>query len=315
MTTGPVIADRAGRVAPATRPAPGPTPRRRMRVLATGHLFVSGYVVLLALFGVIPVIYSLYLALTRPAGGFAGLGNFIQTAEDYRFVPAIEHVAAYLVLWLVSLTVFVVLLALVVHRLASRRGKTFIRFAYYIPGALAGASSVLLWLFVLNPSVSPVSVLLRWTGNTQFTGVIAPGHLPVVFMIIAFWTGAGGWILILYGALNTIPDDLLEAARVDGAGPLSTAWHVQLPLIGKWITYMLILSLAAGTQLFVEPQLVSQASFGLVSNYYSVNQLAYQYAFTQNNFNGAAAISIDLLIVALACAGILISRGRLFRTD
>ncbi len=286
-----------------------------MRGLATGHLFVSGYVVLLALFGVIPVIYSLYLALTRPAGGFAGLGNFIQTAEDYRFVPAVEHVAAYLVLWLVSLTVFVVLLALVVHRLASRRSKAFIRFAYYVPGALAGASSVLLWLFVLNPSVSPVSVLLRWTGNTQFTGVIAPGHLPVVFTVIAFWTGAGGWILILYGALNTIPADLLEAARVDGAGPVSTAWHVQLPLIGKWITYMLILSLAAGTQLFVEPQLVSQASFGLVSNYYSVNQLAYQYAFTQNNFNGAAAISIDLLIVALACAGILIGRGRLFRTD
>jgi len=315
VTTGPVISDAAGRVAPVTRPAARPGSRQRGRVLVTGHLFVSGYVVLLALFGVIPVIYSLYLALTRPAGGFAGLGNFIQTAEDYRFVPAAEHVAAFLILWLVSLTVFVVLLALVVHRLASRRGRTFIRFAYYIPGALAGASSVLLWLFVLNPSVSPVSILIRAFGGTQFTSVIAPGHLPMVFTIIAFWTGAGGWILILYGALNTIPADLLEAARVDGAGPLSTAWHVQLPLIGKWITYMLILSLAAGTQLFVEPQLVSQASFGVVSNYYSLNQLAYQYAFTQNNFNGAAAISIDLLIVALVCAGILISRGRLFRTD
>ena len=315
VTTGPVIADRAGRVAPATRPAPGPGPRRRIPVLATGHLFVSGYVVLLALFGVIPVIYSLYLALTRPTGGFAGLGNFIQTAEDYRFVPAVEHVAAFLVLWLVSLTVFVVLLALVVHRLASRRGKAFIRFAYYIPGALAGASSVLLWLFVLNPSVSPVSALLRWTGNTQFTSVIAPGP------------PAGGVhdhrVLDRRGRLD--PDPVRRAEhdprRPAGSGPggrrrpLSTAWHVQLPLIGKWITYMLILSLAAGTQLFVEPQLVSQASFGLVSNYYSVNQLAYQYAFTQNNFNGAAAISIDLLIVALACAGILISRGRLFRTD
>jgi multiple sugar transport system permease protein len=278
-------------------------------------VFVSGYTVLLVLFGIVPVVYSLYLALTKPAGGFAGFGNFVQTAEDYRFLPAIEHVAAYIGLWLVSLTVLVTLLALVVHRLASRRTRTFIRFAYYIPGALAGASSVLLWLFVLNPSVSPVSLLLKWTGNGQFGQVIQPSHLPVIFTVIAFWTGAGGWILVLYGALNTIPADVLEAATVDGAGPVRTAWRVQLPMIGKWITYMLILSLAAGTQLFVEPQLLSQSSFGVVSNYYSANQLAYQYAFNQNNFNGAAAISIDLLVVALICATVLIARGRLFKTD
>lgn len=284
-------------------------------MLAPGHLFVSGYTVLLVLFGIVPVVYSLYLALTKPAGGFAGFGNFIQTAEDYRFLPAIEHVAAYIGLWLVSLTVLVTLLALVVHRLAARRTKMFIRFAYYIPGALAGASSVLLWLFVLNPSVSPVSLLLKWTGNGQFGQVIQPSHLPLIFTVIAFWTGAGGWILVLYGALNTIPADVLEAATVDGAGPVRTAWRVQLPMIGKWITYMLILSLAAGTQLFVEPQLLSQSSFGVVSNYYSANQLAYQYAFNQNNFNGAAAISIDLLVVALICATVLIARGRLFKTD
>jgi multiple sugar transport system permease protein len=145
--------------------------------------------------------------------------------------------------------------------------------------------------------------------------VIQPSHLPVIFTVIAFWTGAGGWILVLYGALSTIPADVLEAATVDGAGPVRTAWRVQLPMIGKWITYMLILSLAAGTQLFVEPQLLSQSSFGVVSNYYSANQLAYQYAFNQNNFNGAAAISIDLLVVALICATVLIARGRLFKTD
>jgi multiple sugar transport system permease protein len=298
--------------------APGSQLRGGSRVpggFAPGHVFVSGYAVLLVLFGIVPVVYSLYLALTRPAGGFAGFGNFIQTAEDYRFLPAIGHVAAYIGLWLVSLTVLVTLLALVVHRLASRRTRTFIRFAYYVPGALAGASSVLLWLFVLNPSVSPVSLLLKWTGNGQFGQVIQPSHLPLIFTVIAFWTGAGGWILVLYGALNTVPADVLEAATVDGAGPVRTAWRVQLPMIGKWITYMLILSLAAGTQLFVEPQLLSQSSFGVVSNYYSANQLAYQYAFNQDNFNGAAAISVDLLVVALICATVLIARGRLFRTD
>ena len=283
--------------------------------LRPGHLFVAPYVVLLALFGIIPVAYSFYLAFSSSSGQFAGFANFTKTARDYRFVPAVEHVAAYLVIWLAALTVLVVLLALLVHRVTARRTRTFLRFAYYLPGALAGASSVLLWLFVLDPAVSPVAMLLRWTGNSQFTQVITPGHLPVVFAIIAFWTGAGGWILVLYGALNTIPADMLEAARVDGAGPVRTALRIQLPMIRKWIVYMLILSFAAGTQLFVEPELVSQASFGIVPNSYSVNQLAYQFAFTQNDFNGSAAISIDLLVVALLCAGLFVARGRLFETE
>ena len=310
----------------ATRESSAPTPQvptstsgsrrtagsRRPRA---GHFFVLPYVVLLALFGVIPVVYSIYLAFTKAGGGFAGFSNFTRSARDYRFVPAIEHVAMYVAIWLVALIVLVVLLALVVHRLVSGKAKAVVRFAYYIPGALAGASSVLLWLFVLDPTVSPVAMILRWTGNDHFTDVITPHHLPVIFAIIAFWTGAGGWILVLYGALNTIPAEVMEAAKVDGAGPVRTALNIQLPMIRKWVSYMVILSLAAGTQLFVEPELVSQASFGIVPNDYSVNQLAYQFAFTQNDFNGSAAISIDLLVVALLCAGLFVARGKLFETD
>ncbi len=78
---------------------------------------------------------------------------------------------------------------------------------------------------------------------------------------------------------------------------------------------MLILALAAGTQLFVEPQLVSQASFGIVPNDYCMNQLAYQFAFTQNDFNGSAAIALDLLLIALVSTSIFVARGRLFETD
>ena len=103
---------------------------------------------------------------------------------------------------------------------------------------------------------------------------------------------------MLYGALNTIPTEVMEAAKVDGAGPIRSAIQIELPMIRKSIVYMLILTLAAGTQLFVEPQLVSQASFGIVPNDYSVNQLAYVFAFGQNDFNGSAAISVLLLVVA-----------------
>jgi len=280
-----------------------------------GYLFVAPFVILFMLFGVIPVLYSLYLAFTSRSGGFAGLSNFTKAATDFRFLPAVGHVAAFVALWLLLLSVLVVTLTLVMNRLARRRTKTFIRFAYYIPGALAGASSVLLWLFLLDPTVSPVAWVLRATGSTTFQQVVSPGHLPVIFAVIAFWTGAGGWILVLYGALNTIPTEVLEAAKVDGCSPLRSALQIELPMIRKSVVYMLILSLAAGTQLFVEPQLVSQASFGVVPSDYSVNQLAYTYAFGQNDFNGSAAISIMLLVVAALAAGLFVARGRLFETD
>ena len=280
-----------------------------------GHVFVSGYAALLVLFGIAPTLYTVYLAVTSNSGRFVGVSNFIRTAEDFRFLPALAHVAVFLVAWLVVLVVFVTLLALVVHRLASHRTRAVLRFVYYIPGALTGAASVLLWLFMLDPAVSPVAFALHLLGDHSFDRSIDSQHLPFVFMVIAFWTGAGGWILVLYGALNTISPEIMEAAKVDGCGPMRTAWSVQLPMIRKWITYMLILALAAGTQLFVEPQLISQASFGIVPNDYSVNQLAYQFAFTQNDFSGAAAISLDLLLFSLLCAAVFVARGRLFDTD
>ena len=118
---------------------------------------------------------------------------------------------------------------------------------------------------MLDPSVSPYKFFLENVlGTHLFVESIAPGHLPFIFATIAFWTGAGGWIVVMYGALNTIPQELEEAATIDGAGPFTIAFRLKLPLIRKWVAYMAILSFATGTQLFVEPQLVNEASLGLV---------------------------------------------------
>lgn len=121
-----------------------------------GYVFVSGYTVLMLVFGVFPALYALVLSVTAIDGSFAGFDNFAKVLGDYRFLPAVGHVAVYLVIWLVSLLVLVVLLALVVHAIRIRWLSNASRFIFYIPGALAGASSVMLWLFVLDPSVSPV---------------------------------------------------------------------------------------------------------------------------------------------------------------
>src|SRR4051794_1372052 len=275
--------------------------------------FTVPYLFFLVLFGIFPMLYALKLAFTKTSGGFAGFTNFTHTAKDYRFVSAMEHVLVYTTVWLSMLIVFVVMLALLLHGRASRASSAF-RFMYYLPGALAGAASVLVWLFMLDPSVSPGSFLVHHVlGAHHFVESIAPGKLPFIFAMIAFWTGAGGWVVVLYGALNTIPQELEDAARIDGAGPLTLAFRVKLPLIRKWVAYMVILSFATGTQLFVEPQLVNQASLGMVPDTWSSNQLGYQLAFRYADFNAAAAIAVDLLVVGLLAAVVIISRTGLFK--
>ena len=289
-------------------------PLMRGRRVPRGLPFILPYLPFLILFGIAPMLYALDLAFTGAGGGWTGFHNFTRTFTDYRFVPAFEHILLYTGVWLGTLIVFVVGLALLLHGRANRVSSAF-RFLFYMPGALAGAASVLVWLFMLDPAVSPGSFLLRMFGVDLFVKAIAPGNLPFVFAMIAFWTGAGGWIVVMYGALNTISRDLEEAARIDGAGPFTIALRLKLPLIRKWIAYMVILSFATGTQLFVEPQLVNQASLGLVPDTWSSNQLAYQLAFRYADFNGAAAIAVDLLAIGLIGAVLIVTRTGLFRTD
>jgi multiple sugar transport system permease protein len=292
----------------------GATRRRGPRALQ-GLPFVLPYLPFLVVFGIAPTIYALDLAFTNVGGGWVGFHNFVRTYQDFRFIPAFKHVLVYTCVWLAALMIFVVGLALLLHGRASRVSSTY-RFLFYIPGALAGSAAVLVWLFMLDPSVSPAAFLLHHLlGANIFAQSIAPGNLPYIFAMIAFWTGAGGWIVVMYGALNTIPPDLEEAARIDGAGPFMIAFRLKLPLIRKWIAYMLILSFATGTQLFVEPEIVQHASFGLVSDTWSANQLAYQLAFRYADFNAAAAIAVDLLMIGLIGAVVIVTRSGLFKAE
>jgi multiple sugar transport system permease protein len=303
---GRVIARRDSRVRTGReRPPAGTSP-------TAGYFFVALYVVLLVLLGIAPVVYAVDLALSN-SGGLST--SFVDAFHDYRFVPAFEHILEFVGLWLVSQTILVVGLTLMLHNLARRVGAAF-RFLFYIPGALAGAASVVVWLFMLDPSASPFAFILHWLGYAQFDNTIAPGNLPVIFAIMAFWIGAGGWIVVMYGALNNIPHELLESAQIDGANALKTALWIKLPLIRKWVVYMLVLSFAGGTQLFVEPTVLGSAALGVgVSKYWSPNQLAWFVASQYDNVDEAAAIAVVLLVFGLAVAAILVWRGRLFEVE
>ena len=147
-------------------------------------------------------------------------------------------------------------------------------------------------------------------GFNLLNDVIYPGSLPVIFTLLGFFVGAGMWIAIHYGALESIPKEVIESATMDGCNPWQTAIHIKFPLIRPYVVYQFILIFALNVQLFVEPQILGGGNNlgvgGNVPSVWSPNQLAYNFAFEMGNFGAASALSLMLLTVGLGAAYLII---------
>lgn len=277
--------------------------------LLAGAIMFTPYLVLLVAFGVVPIVVSATTSVKatpiNPDGGILKL-NVLQ---DFRFLPALVNVGIFLLLYVPLMLIVVALMSLLLDTVQGRWNLP-LRLVYIVPASLTGATSVLVWYFLLEPNLSPYRDVLHALGITQGGQIWRAENLAWIFVLMAFFTGAGNWIVVQYGSLQSISDDILEAARIDGANAWQIGWRIKLPLIRKYLVYMGILVFAAGLQVFVEPQLISASVYpGLASNW-SLNQLSYTFAFQSNNLGGAAALSLMLLLVCLVGALVVI-----FRTD
>ena len=295
-----------------------PRPRRR-RLLQAGHLFVLPYVVLLLAFAIGPGIYALLISFAsfnegRPQFFQAGFTNYVTAVNDFRFAQAFQHVGLFLLISLPFGVIGVVLISLLLHM---RDGPlaTAMRTIYFIPGAVAGPTAVLLAIFVFDPNISPFQGLLRIMGFSVVGDVIQPESLPLLFTLLGFFAGAGGWIAIFYGALNSISQEVLEAATIDGCSVWQTAWYIKQPLIRPYIAYMLILTFAGNVQLFAEPQLIGASGTTPIPKTWSPSQLSYEFAFGLGNFGSSAVISLILLLIGLVGAVLVLRGTSIFRTD
>jgi multiple sugar transport system permease protein len=289
--------------------------RARVRSNLTAYGFSTPYVALLLAFGILPTAYAIYESFADLQGGRRGfdLSNYISVVTDFRFWPAVGNVMTFLVIWIPVMLVGCLVFALLLHERAGRVSSA-LRLVYFLPGAVTGSAAVLLWFFMLNPDLSPFAPILHAMGAQSTNDVFTNGNLPFIFATLAFMTGVGSWIVIMYGAFQAIDLDVIEAARVDGAGPVRIALSIKLPLIAKYIVYMLILCFAGAVQIFVEPSLFYGIT-GAGSAWWSLNQLGYTFAFQQGEFGQAATVSIILLVVSVVLALIFVQRSRFFQTE
>ena len=275
-----------------------------MWVMFTPYLF------LLISFGLIPIIMAIlevpHESRVNPDGGWDA---FTIVLQDFRFLPAVKNVLGFMAIFVPTTIIFVIAMALMLD-VNPTAWKKWLRMAYIVPAAISGAVAVLVWYALLQPAFSPIKEPLSWVGITTSGQIWQTKNLVYIFAIMAFFAIAGNWILIQFGSLQSISGEVIEAARVDGCTAFQIAMRIKLPLIKKYIVYMGVLIFAGGLQIFVEPQLIDGGIYSGIAEAWSLDQLAFELAFTSGDFGGASALSLMLLIPSLLGALVVI-----FKTD
>lgn len=278
-----------------------------------GLMMFLPYAVFLVMFAIVPIVMAGTVSITSTSLAVpdGGIGNYLFVLNDFRFWPAVINVGTFLAIYLPAMIFVVALMSLLLDALRAKYTVP-LRLAYLVPASISGAVAILVWYFMLEPQFSPFKDWLLALGLDSGVKVFNQTNLVWVFALMAFFTGAGNWIVIQYGSLQSIPDDILEAAKIDGANALQTALRIKLPLIRKYLIYMAILTFAAGLQIFVEPYLISSSVYPGLARDWSLNQISYSLAFTGANMGSATALSLMLLLVCVILALIVIYRTDFF---
>jgi multiple sugar transport system permease protein len=292
MTTsaaGPVALEEA-----TARPAKlGRDPIKHKRAILG---FLAPFGVLFALFYLVPVGYAIYQSFLKiqregawgvPETVFGGLAQYKLVLESNEFWSSILRVLLYFIVQVPIMLGLALIFALLLDSTVLK-GKKFFRLAFFAPYAVPGVIASIMWGFLYVPSLTPFPAL---TDRIDFLG---SGFVLWSIANIVIWVYCGYNMLILYSALQAIPQEIYEAARVDGAGQFRLAWDIKIPIVMPAIILTAVFSIIGTLQLFNEPFVLRTFS-GAVTSTYTPNMVVYSTSVVPN-YNLAAAFSVVLAL-------------------
>ncbi|PRX96562.1 carbohydrate ABC transporter permease [Allonocardiopsis opalescens] len=282
-----------------SRPSPRPGAGRRAREARTGIVLSLPLAAVVAVLFVVPVGLAGWMSLhdwpLLGAPAFSGGRNYALAVQDRLFVEAVVFTLKYTAVTTVVLLTLSLGLALLVQR--PGRGVGLARTAFFQPAVVGLAVASLLWYVIFSDEAGPLGPLLAalgiGDGTVDWFGTPGAALWSTVLMIT--WRFAGFYMLVLLTGLQAIPDDVYEAARVDGAGWWRTLRHVTLPLLRP--TLALALTLCVTGSLLAFEQFVLLTSGGPDNSTVTVVMTVYRQAFTLLDVGVAAAMSVLVALV------------------
>ena len=218
------------------------------------YLFVAPALAVFAFAVLIPFVTTGYYSLTEWNGYgdqvFVGLNNYLDAVQDTVFQTSFINVVVYILVTLVVEVLVGLLLAGLV--LSVRRGSIWFRVAIFTPVMLPMVVVAVLWSFVYNPDFGLLNAALTQLGLQEWTRVWLGDEQTALLAIcvVSGWVYAGFYMTIFYAALRQVPTEVVEAARLDGAGEGNIFWRIRVPIIRNAIEVAILLCVTGGFQSF-----------------------------------------------------------------
>jgi len=225
---------------------------------------------------------------------FIGLDNFKQIfSGDANFLNASWFTIKYAVLYIVIINVLAILLALVLDM--KLKTSTWLRAAFFIPYILSLVIVGFIWKFIFMQGFESLGESTGW-GIFNLSWLGKPGLAFISVLFVSIWQSIGFYMVIYIAGLQSIPDDLKEAATVDGAGPIRRFFNITLPLLAPSITISVFMALTNSIKVF--DVILSLTGGGPGGTTYSVAYDIYRDTF-QNNLYGYGTAKALILFVAV----------------
>lgn len=287
--------------------ATAPTTSRRIKLLGKhpiGIPFVAPYVAFLIVVFAYPLGLALYMSfhdyffaapgaiVERP---FIGVDNYTQVLGDPVFRTALFNVVKFVIINVPLTVASALVLATALNRAIPFR--TFFRASYYVPYVTASVAVVGIWLWLfagdglVNTILGPLAPDPPWLVNEAWA-------LPIIALLVT-WKQLGFYVLLYLAALQNVPNELYEAAKVDGAGAVRSFFAVTVPGVRSATTLVVILATIVGANFFTEPYLLTGGG-GPNNASISPVLMMYREGIEQGNAGYAAAIGVILAIGVMA---------------
>lgn len=266
-----------------------------------GYFFIAPFFIGFAVFGLIPILYTFYLSLTNWDGFsdpvYTGWDNYVRIVQDTFFYQAILNT---LIIWIISIVpqlILALVLALILNE-KFVKGKHFFRAVYYFPHIITPITLGVMFSLMFDWQTGSVNKLLLEFGwiSEPVNWFNSPWWSRAIVGLVICWQYFGFNLIVFIAGLQSIPSEVYEAAEVDGASKLQTAWWITLPMLRPVFLFTFITSVIGGLQLFDAPLMLGNGPDNATR---TMVMYLFETAFKNFNYSYGSAIAYAIFIVVM----------------